>query len=342
MSTDQARPEAPTLEVVADRAGVSRSTASRVLTGATNVSPAAREAVLRAAAELGYLPNRAARSLVTRRSDSVAFVVSETEERFFSDPFFGAVLRGAHAEISRAGLQLLFVITGSDDERRKFHSFAGSGHVDGVVLISMHDDDPTPARLRAAGIPVVLVGRPTSHDGAINFVDTDNVSGGRIAVNHLLQRGCERIVTISGPPDMAASRDRLDGFALGLSAADRPRLDGDVVAGDYTALGGATAMRRLLEAVPDLDGVFAANDLMAIGALGELKAAGRGVPEDVAVVGFDDVAIGAVAQPPLTTVAQPIEAMGRATARMLVDLIQGIPVTTSVVLPTHLVVRGSA
>lgn len=338
----QQPPGAPTLEVVAERAGVSRSTASRVLTGATNVSPAARESVMRAAAELGYLPNLAARSLVTRRSDSVAFVVSETEERFFSDPFFGAVLRGAHAEISRAGLQLLFVITGTDDERRKFQSFAGSGHVDGVVLISLHDDDPTPAKLRASGIPLVSVGRLGVDDGVTNFVDTDNISGGRMAVRHLVERGCQRIVTITGPQDMTGSRDRLEGFGLGLSAAGRGRLPGDAVAGDFTAAGGAAAMRALLTTIPDVDGVFAANDLMAIGALQELRIAGRKVPDDVAVVGFDDIALAGVAQPALTTVAQPIEAMGRATARMLIDQIQGIPVTRSVILPATLVQRASA
>lgn len=332
----------PTLEVVAQRAGVSRSTASRVLTGATNVSPAAREAVLRASAELGYLPNRAARSLVTRRADSVAFVVSEPEDRFFSDPFFGSVLRGAHTEISRAGLQLIFVVTGDEVERKQFLNFASGGHVDGVVLISLHENDPMPHKLQQAGIPVVLVGRPLPDDGHTAYVDADNIGGGRLAAKHLIKRGCRRIVTIAGPDDMAASRDRLEGFDLELAAAGRRRPESYAVHGDFSAAGGATAMRQLLERVPDLDGVFAANDLMAAAATQVLQRAGRRVPEDVAVVGYDDVPVAAVSHPPLTTVAQPMEAMGRTMARMLLDKLEGRPITRSIVLPTELVIRTSA
>lgn len=332
----------PTLEVVAQRAGVSRSTASRVLTGATNVSPAAREAVLRASAELGYLPNRAARSLVTRRTDSVAFVVSEPEDRFFSDPFFGSVLRGAHTEISRAGLQLIFVVTGDEVERKQFLNFASAGHVDGVVLISLHENDPMPHKLQQAGIPVVLVGRPLPDDGQTAYVDADNFGGGRLAAKHLIKRGCQRIVTIAGPDDMAASRDRLEGFDLELAAAGRKRPESYAVHGDFSATGGAAAMRHLLEKVPDLDGVFAANDLMAAAATQVLQRAGRRVPEDVAVVGYDDVPVAAVSHPPLTTVAQPMEAMGRTMARMLLDKLEGRPITRSIVLPTELVIRTSA
>lgn len=342
MVTQQPERSQPTLEVVAERAGVSRSTASRVLNGATNVSPAARESVMRAVAELDYAPNYAARSLVTRRSDTVAFVVSESEERFFADPFFGSLLRGAHSEISRLGRQLVFAVTGGDAERKQLIGYASGGHVDGVVLVSLHETDPMPKRLRRAGIPVVLAGRPVGHDRDTRYVDADNVGGGRAATRVLLERGCQRIVYISGPMDMPAAQDRLEGLDLELTAARRRRRRKDLADGDFTAEGGAEAMRRLLRDVPDLDGVFAASDLMAVAAITQLQAAGRRVPEDVAVVGFDDLPVAQLSTPRLTTVRQPIEALGRAAARMLVDVIDGVPVARSMVLPTEVIRRESA
>jgi DNA-binding LacI/PurR family transcriptional regulator len=344
VSTAQGRPprRAPTLEVVAARAGVSRGTASRVLTGSPKVSAQAREAVLRAAAELDYTPNRAARSLVTRRSGSIAFVVSEPEDRAFSDPFFLHLLRGTQAEVARAELQLVFIVASGEEDVRRLERYAGGGHLDGVVLVSLHGRDRLPQRLERLGVPVVLSGRPMVDDGTIHYVDADNAGGAASAVRVLLDRGCRRITTVAGPQDMSAAVDRLNGYRAALRAAGRRPMSRDVVSGDFTHASGAEAMRLLLAAVPDLDGVFAANDLMAAGALQAVRDSGRRVPGDVAVVGFDDVPTALIGAPGLTTVRQPIGAMGRRMAQILLDLIEGRPAPRVVILDTEVVRRETA
>lgn len=330
----------PTLEVVAARAGVSRATASRVLRGATNVSNDAREAVLQAARETAYAPNRAARSLVTRRSDSVAFLVAESEDRLFNDPYFLAMLRGAHARIAAAGLQLIFVIASTDAESEQFEQFAAGGHVDGVLLLSLHGDDRLPQTLERLGVPTVLNGRPLSGDPSLCYVDSDNLAGARMATELLIERGARRVATITGPQDMCAGQDRLAGYRAALRAAGRS--EELIAAGDFSIEGGARAMRELLAAQPDLDAVFAASDLTAIGAMQVIEQAGRHVPGDVAVVGFDDIREAGLTTPALTTVHQSMEDMGRTMASMLLDRIEGHPTESVRILPVEAVRRASA
>lgn len=336
-----ARPSAPTLESVAAEAGVSRGTASRVLSGSPQVSERARAAVLDAAERLGYVPNLAARALVTRRSDSVAFVVAESEERFFSDPFFATVLRGAHTVVARHGMQLLFVVLSSAADRVQFERFAGGGHIDGALILSLHGADPLPTKLRSRGVPVVLCGRPYRTGDETPYVDADNVGGARLATRAMIDAGRTRVATITGPRDMVASQDRLDGFRAELASHGmRPTKDA-VAVGDFSVEGGERCMQELLERHPDLDGVFVANDLMAVGAIQAIAASGRSVPRDVAVVGFDDVPVASALTPQLTTVAQPLVRMGEEMANLLVELVEGRPSRPSVVLPTALVARSS-
>lgn len=337
-----AREGRPTLEVVAARAGVSRATASRVLRGASNVSEEAREAVLRAAQELSYTVNRAARSLVTRRSDSLAFVVAEDEQRLFADPYFAGILRGAHAATADAGLQLLFVIASNDTDRAQFENYARGGHVDGALLVSLHGEDRLPSRLEAMGVPTVLNGRPFQDDGSLYSVDSDNAGGARAATELLIGRGARRIATITGPLDMTAGQDRLAGYRRALAAAGLQAPGSLVAEGDFSHEGGARAMARLLDAEPDLDAVFAASDLTAHGALQVLAERGRRVPDEVAVVGFDDVRLAELAIPPLTTIRQPIEELGRRMAEVLVARVNGAYPEHATVLPTEVVRRRSA
>jgi DNA-binding LacI/PurR family transcriptional regulator len=332
----------PTLEVVAARAGVSRATASRVLRGESNVSPQARAAVLQAADAIAYRVNRAARSLVTRRSDSVAFLVAETEDRMFHDPYFLGILRGAQAETAAAGLQLVFVVASTAEETTSFEHFAGGGHVDGVLLVSLHGDTKLPQHLEAMGVPTVLNGRPYDDADELYSVDADNEAGARLAAEHLLAAGCRRIATVTGPLDMSAGQDRLTGFTSALAEAGRPLDPALCVEADFTEEGGAAAMQALLRAAPDIDAVFAASDLMAIGAMQALAEHGRKVPDDVAVIGFDDTRQARSAVPPLTTVRQPINDLGRTMARVLLGRIAHADVAQRTVLPTELVTRGSA
>ena len=332
----------PTLEVVAARAGVSRATASRVLRGASNVSADAREAVLRAADEVSYQVNRAARSLVTRRSDSVAFLVAENEERMFHDPYFHGILRGAQAEVAAAGLQLVFVIAATATEVHNFEHFVAGGHADGVLLISLHGDSHLPRHLESMGVPTVLNGRPYESSGLLYSVDSDNQTGARLATALLLDRGSRCVTTITGPLDMSAGQDRVAGYRSALAAAGRRPEHGWEAAGDFTVDGGASAMRVLLQRAPDLDAVFAASDLTAIGALRVLAERGLRVPEDVAVVGFDDILEARNTSPPLTTIRQPINDLGRTMARVLLSRIHNTEVALSTILPVELIRRGSA
>jgi DNA-binding LacI/PurR family transcriptional regulator len=329
----------PTLERVASRAGVSRATASRVVNGSEKVNPEIRDAVRRAVAELGYVPNPAARSLVTQRTDLFAFVVPEPAGRVFSDdPFFATIIKGASAELELADKQLVLTMATSSASHARIERFVGGGLVDGVMIASMHGADPLPNTLHRLGIPVVASGRPLGAS-PIPYVDVDHVGGVHDAVRYLLGQGRRRIATIAGPQDMVAGVDRLAGYRSALAGSRRRSI---VAVGDFTRDSGAEAMRTLLDDDPRIDAVFVASDLMADGALRALRQAGRRVPDDIAVVGFDDVEVARYTDPPLTTVRQPIAELGRTLARQLIRLAAGEPAEPAVLLPTELVVRESA
>ncbi|TVL89531.1 LacI family DNA-binding transcriptional regulator [Streptomyces sp. SAJ15] len=329
----------PTLENVALYAGVSRATVSRVVNGSPKVAEDSREAVLRAIRELGYVPNQAARSLVTQRTDSFALVLSEEAGRVFSDDqFFPGIVRGVSQELEEADKQLVLMMARSAAGRERIERFALARHVDGVIMASLHGTDPLPARLARMGIPVVCNERLLG-PRSLPYVGVDNEGGAAAAVRHLLDSGRTRIATVAGPRDMVAGIDRLAGYRTEMEAAELPRY---VAVGDFTRESGARAMRELLADRPDLDAVFAASDLMAMGALHALRQAGRRVPDDVAVVGFDDIEPARYTEPPLTTVRQPIAHLGRVLARQLLRLAGGEEVEPAVVLPTELVVRESA
>ena len=333
---------APTLEEVAARAGVSRATASRVLRGDAKVSPHARDVVMAAAEAISYVPNRAARSLVTGRSDSVAFLVEETQERMFADPFFLGMLRSAQEAVAGAGLQLVFTVMNRPEDQQRFLAYAAGGHVDGVLLLSLHGQDRLPQELERLGVPTVLSGRPLAGPRRLWYVDADNVGGGRLATEHLISSGRSRVATVTGPLDMCAGQDRLAGYRQAVADAGLDE-DPDLVSvGDFTAAGGYAAARSLLERRPDVDAIFAASDLAAIGVLRALQESGRTVGEDVAVIGFDDIPAAAEQVPPLSTVRQPIAELGTAMTRLLLDRIEGRePVARSTVLPVELVLRAS-
>jgi DNA-binding LacI/PurR family transcriptional regulator len=316
---------------------------SRVVNGSPKVSPPVRAQCEWAVAKLGYVPNRAARSLVTRRADSVALVVSEPHARFFSEPFFAGMVRGVSAALAETGVQLLLLIARDLPDRGWLERYVVGGHVDGVLLASLHGDDPLPGTLERAGVPAVLIGRPVDQAAPGSYVDADNRGGAGKAVGHLARRGRRRIATITGSLDMGVGQDRLEGYRDGLAAAGLAGAGDLVETGDFTEEGGAAAMSRLLERPGGpVDAVFAASDLMAAGALRALRAAGRRVPEDVAVVGFEDSAVARYAQPPLTTVRQPIEEMGRQATRLLLAQVAGEAGGMHLILDTELVVRASA
>ncbi|MET7488182.1 LacI family DNA-binding transcriptional regulator [Streptomyces sp. NPDC005538] len=341
----------PTLEAVAARAGVSRATVSRVVNGGDGVREPLVERVRQAVEELGYVPNQAARSLVTKRHDAIAVVIAEPEARVFADPFFAMQLRGISKELTSHDSQLVLLLTEGRDDHARVGRYLAGGHVDGALAFSLHLDDPLPGLIQRAGVPTVFGGRPSWSEGTRGlgptvYVDCDNRGGAREAVRHLVGLGRTRIAHITGALDQTSAVDRLDGFRDVMVDAD-PRL---IVESDFTPGGGERAMRELLDRCPDVDAVFAANDLTAYGALKVLREEGLRVPEDVAVIGFDDMLpIAEQTEPPLTTVRQDIEEMGRLMARLLLrgldrrtsrEGVGGAP--SSVILPTTLVHRASA
>ncbi|MFF7646266.1 substrate-binding domain-containing protein [Streptomyces canus] len=332
----------PTIITVAARAGVGRTTVSRVINGSELVSEKARAAVLAAIAELNYVPNSVARGLKTSRTNSVALVIPESESRLGSEPYFSAVIRGVSTALAETRTQLQLVLVRDQAERDQLTESVAERRVDGVLLVSVHEHDPLPGLLEDMGLPTVLAGRRSS-DESLSHVHSDNSGGASAAVNHLLAQGRRTVATISGPLDMDVARSRLQGWREALEKAGHEATDRLVASADFTEEGGAAAMRSLLERVPELDALFVASDVMAAGALAELRRQRRGVPDDVAVVGFDDSIIARHTNPPLTTVRQPVEEIGAMIAHILLEEI-GDPERPRrrVTLPTELVVRDSS
>ncbi|CAL9296181.1 MULTISPECIES: LacI family DNA-binding transcriptional regulator [Streptomyces] len=338
----------PTLEEVAARAGVGRGTVSRVINGSPRVSDATRAAVEAAVAELGYVPNTAARALAANRTDAIALVVPEPETRFFAEPYFSDMLKGVGAELSETEMQLLLIFAGSDRERRRLAQYLAAHRVDGVLLVSVHADDPLPDMLSQLEIPAVISG-PRSAAETLASVDSDNFGGARSAVEHLLSRGRRSIAHITGRLDVYGAQRRVDGYRAALRDAGHEVDEQLIEAGDFTEEGGRRAMAELLRRRPDLDAVFAGSDVTAAGARQVLREAGRRIPDDVALVGYDDSAIARHMEPPLTSVRQPIEEMGRAMIDLLLNEIADRRPAASrgldrhqVVLATELVERASS
>ncbi|WP_217235256.1 LacI family DNA-binding transcriptional regulator [Streptomyces sp. AC555_RSS877] len=331
----------PTIHDVAREAGVSRGTVSRFLNGGHYVSPAARRAVESAIRKTGYVVNRHARSLSTGRSDSVAYLLTEPQEKFFEDPNFNVLLRGCTEHLARHDIPLLLMLAATDDDRRRVTRYITSGHVDGVLLVSSHSGDPVAAELRAAGMPLVACGKPMGLGSRVSYVAADDRDGAREMVRHLLGSGRRRIGMITGPLDTPGGTDRLAGYREVLAEAGLPYDPALVTEGDYRRTGGEQAAHRLLAQAPDLDAVFVASDLMAQGVVNALQQSGRSVPDDIAVGGFDDSPAATAITPALTTVRQPFERISAEMVRMLLAQIAGED-TSGVILPTELVVRDSA
>jgi DNA-binding LacI/PurR family transcriptional regulator len=339
------------LEDVARVAGLSRSTVSRVINGSRNFDPAVREAVSRAIAETGYVPSLAARSLVGRHTGTVALVLSgagdsadddeDTRSRLvFADPFFGRVANGVSRFLRPRGLHPVLMSAETADDHQHVLNYLRRGNADGAILVSTHADDPLPALFPESGLNAVLFARPV-RPLPISYVDVAHREGARMAAEHLIARGCRRIATICGPLDVPAAQDRLSGFREAMARAGSPYIP--YYEGNFTLESGEAAAQRLLDEYPEADGIFVANDLMAQGALLTLRDRGRRVPDDVAVVGFDDSIAAVASRPMLTTIRQPVEEMAAEMTSMLLDQIEkpDMPIASRIFDPI-LVVRQSA
>jgi DNA-binding LacI/PurR family transcriptional regulator len=240
----------PTIEDVAAAAGVSRGTVSRVLNGGVNVSPSALAAVNKAIKQTGYVVNTHARSLVTQRSGSVAFILSEPQEKFFEDPNFQVLLRGCTQALAAHDIPLLLSIADSEPDLERVVRFISGGHIDGALLVSTHAGNPVIGRLASLGIPTVACGLPIGHEQELAYVAVNEAEGGRLATAHLAGLGRRRIATVTGPLDTPGGRDRLAGYREALKQAGLPFDQSLIAHGDYTRLSGQAAMEDLLSSSP--------------------------------------------------------------------------------------------
>ncbi len=313
-----------TIRQIAKLAEVSRSTVSRVLNNHPSVRPEVRQRVLEVIKEQDYVPQAAARSLASRRTNVLTLLIPRSSAFIFTDPFFSLTIQSITEACTARDYSLMLSMATGAEERSFYQRVLRSRITDGVLMLSSDIDDPILPLLINDDMPLVLIG---SHPylQPMYSVDVANRDGAAVAVEHLLRLGHSRIATITGPLQMNTAIDRRDGYKQALLKAGvgiDPQLIGE---GDFTQEGGYSAMRTLLDVQPPPTAVFAASDMMALGALRAIYDAGLRVPDDIALVGFDDIPIASFATPELTTVRQPIQRLGATAATMLLDHLEGNP-----------------
>jgi LacI family transcriptional regulator len=329
-----------TIRQIARLAGVSRSSVSRVLNNHPNVSAEMREQVERVIVETGYQPDPIARSLSSRRTNLIGLVIPLTIGSLFEDPFFPRLMQGISQGCNNHGYILtLFLLHSLEEETKLLARISHRQLLDGVIITATRGADPLIPQLIANGVPFVMHGR--HEDPRLSFVDVDNVTGAYTAVTHLVRQGRRRIGLITGPPGSLAAEDRKQGYLNALRERRVPVDESLMAHGDFTTTSSYEAMQRLLEHHPDA--VFVASDSMAVGVLQALREAGRRVPDEIAVVGFDDMPQAATADPPLTTVRQPIQRAGALAVEILIDILEnGVNPPRRIILPTELIIRASS
>lgn len=322
---------------VASRAGVSKTTVSRVLNGKDDLDPATAARVRQVIEELGYVPSAGAVSLARGRTRVVGMLVPS-----LTWPWVGEVLQGVVDVVEAEGYGLLlFSASRGEESILRFASKVSAKSFDALVVIEPEGTLEYLAELHRKGMPVVLID-DRGHRPEFPSVSPTNREGGASAARHLLGLGRRHPVVVTGPEGLGCTQDRLDGFRSVYDEAGIALAPGAVVGGDFTFEGGREAIRGLLAAGIRFDAVFAHNDLSAAGALRALSEASLRVPQDVAVVGFDDVPLASYTEPPLTTVRQELRQMGETAARMLMSFFDGTSLPTApVTLETTLIVRGS-
>jgi LacI family transcriptional regulator len=330
------------LEDIAKKAGVSRSTVSRVLNDEPNVNPATRELVWQIIRKENFQPNPSARALVKKQTEIIGVVIPTSENIFYTDNnYWTQLLAGiSQATRQRNYAMLLWLGAMTGDDELSIPKVANNRLMDGIIIASLKHDHPLFKQLLTLPYPFVMIDRPLENANQINYVSVDNVAAAEVATTHLIEMGRRRIAHISGDMNIADAHDRLQGYKNALIRAGLPIDSKLIVEGYFTQKAGYDATQQLLRYHPDA--IFAGSDTVAVGALRAAREAGLDVPDDLALIGFDDVDVATHVHPALTSMRQPLIAKGAAAAGLLIDLIQNkLQTPQHVIMDTELVMRQS-
>jgi len=330
-----------TLDDIAKMAGVSRATVSRVINDHPNVRQTLRDRVKSIIDETGYQPNLAARSLVSQETNLIGLVIPRGVHGFFTDPYFPRLVEGISQACNQYGYSFSLSLFHNDKEERElFPKVTRKGFLDGIIVQATGLGVSVTPPISEWNIPYVFAGRPIEVSD-VSYVDVDNVAGAYNAIIHLAQLGYSKIATVTGALNTSAGKDRLDGYQQAVSERGLENDQNLVVEGDFTEFGAYYAAKRLLQNnLPEA--IFCASDTMAIGVLKAIRDEGLMVPDDIALVGFDDLLPATITVPQLTTVRQPVRRFGFKAVEILIDIIKNGPTPPRrVIFDTELVIRGS-
>jgi LacI family transcriptional regulator len=330
-----------TLEDIAEQTGVSRSTVSRVINNQSNVSEKVRIRVLNVIQNTNYHPNAAARTLASQRSWTIGLILPLSVSFFFTDPYYPNLTKGIAQACNQNNYTLaFFLVSNKEDEEKMYPRIARKGFLDGVLVQSgHHGDQGIIGTMIDMNIPTVVIGRPFRSDN-VSYVDIDNINSSFNAVSHLVRLGHKKIGIITGPLESTVGIDRLEGYRKALTERNLSYNENLVVVGDFTEPGGYYAMQKLLLYKPDA--IFAASDAMAMGAMRAINDAKLRIPDDIALIGFDDLPMSSYSNIQLTTVRQPVVESGIRTVETLIDIIEhGSKHPQHIILDTKLIIRNS-
>ncbi len=330
-----------TLDDIAALAGVSRSTVSRVVNEHPSVKKDVRQRVLGIIEEHHFHPNAAARTLAMQRSWTIGLILPHSVSTFFTDPYYPNLLMGIAKACNLYGYTLaLFLVSTKEDEENVFPRVGRKGFLDGVIVQSgHHGDQGAIGRMVDKKIPLVVLGRPVRSDN-VTYIDIDNINAVKSAVTYLYQTGCRKIATITGPIDSTVGIDRLEGYRQAIKEQNGLLDENLVVEGNFTETGGYLAMQKLLPLHPD--GVFAASDVMAAGAMKAIEEASLRIPEDISIIGFDDLPMPSYGSNQLSTIRQDVPELGLKSVENLIELIEDESIPPHhILMGTELIIRKS-
>lgn len=332
------KPKRPTYAEIAKLAGVSEATVSRVLNGDDKVDSERIKAVTKAVESLGYKKNRAAAALASGRTGLIAVVIDD-DLSVFQDPFWGTITNGISRVLMENEMQTLLLVAPLDKLDSPVAQYLQRGEVDGAIFLQLQKDSLI-KKLAKQNLPLVVNGTPHSSN-PFAYVDADNAGGAYAAVEHFVKTGRKSIAVITGDLTNTAAEHRLDGYLAAVNFFKLQESKSLIAKGDWTRESGFNLANKLMEKNPDLDAIFCSNDIMALGAIAAIQEAGKSVPEDIAVIGFDDSFLAQNSHPGLTSVRQDIVGLGMEAAKMILAILRGEEVHSEI-LSCELVLRETA